>query len=240
MALDFNSPEPLHNQLKELIRNEVLKGNFNGKIPSERVLMETYSVSRTTIRLALSDLVHEGILVKRHGRGTFTSNIPVQDWLGSFRSITETIRNMNMEPGTRLLSQEERSRSKKAKEMFKVDKYYLIERLRFADDTPIAIEKHYYPVEIGYKLKDFDLHSVVLYDLLQSSLGINLWKAQQMIMSGKPTQTDSEHLNIDQNSSVLLSERLIKDPDGRPVEFLQSVFRSDMYAFNIELVQRGN
>ncbi|GGK08678.1 GntR family transcriptional regulator [Lentibacillus kapialis] len=239
MALDFNSPEPLHNQLKELIRSEVLKGNYTGKIPSERVLMETYSVSRTTIRLALSDLVHEGILVKRHGRGTFTSKIPVQDWLGSFRSITETIRSMNMEPGTRLLSQGEGSCSKKIKEKLKVDTYYSIGRLRFADDIPIVIEKHYYPVKIGNKLKEFDLHSAVLYDLLQSSLGVNLWKAQQMIMSGKPTESDAEYLAIDTNSSVLLSERLIKDPDGKPVEFLQSVFRSDMYAFNIELVQRG-
>lgn len=119
------------------------------------------------------------------------------------------------------------------------DEYYTIERLRYADDIPIAIEKHCYPKEIGNKLKNFDLNSAVLYDLLQFSLGIKLWRAQQMIKSGKLTKKDAEHLDIDQSSGVLLSERLITDPNDRSVEFLQSVFRSDMYAFNIELVQRG-
>ncbi|WP_077328934.1 GntR family transcriptional regulator [Virgibacillus siamensis] len=239
MTIDFESSEPLHKQLEDLLRNEVLKGNLKGKIPSERELMEAYSVSRTTIRMALADLVNEGILVKSHGKGTFTSDIPVQDWLGSFRSFTETIKSMNMEPGTRLLRQGILSSSETIKSKLDTDEYYTIERLRFADDVPIAIEKHYYPIEIGNKLKEFDLNSAVLYDLLQFSLGIKLWRAQQMIKSGKLTGKDAEHLGIDPSESVLLSKRLIRDPNDRPVELLQSVFRSDMYAFNIELIQRG-
>ncbi|TCP29579.1 GntR family transcriptional regulator [Scopulibacillus darangshiensis] len=238
MKLDFESAEPLHIQLKNYLKREIMGGIYKHKIPSERELMDRYSVSRTTVRAAISDLVHEGILEKRHGKGTFVSNVPVHDWLGSFTSFTETIKNMKMQPGTRLLFNGIESSSKKIKNILETEKYYMIERLRFADDIPIAIEKHYYPLEIGKELEKYDLNSAVLYDLLESALGVNLWKADQMITAGKPEIQDAEHLMISKDSSVLMSDRIITTPKGDTVEFLKSVFRSDMYAFNIEMKRR--
>ncbi|UOQ92291.1 GntR family transcriptional regulator [Halobacillus shinanisalinarum] len=237
MSLEFDGPVPLHIQLKKLLKDEIIKGYYKKKIPSERELMDRYSLSRTTVRLAVSELVHEGILEKRHGKGTFISSISVQDWLGSFRSFTETVQDMDMNPDSQLLFHGKKSSPDKIKELLEVDEFYLIERLRFADDLPLAIERHYYPLEIGNQLKRFDLNSAVLYDLLESTLGISLWKAKQKITSGQPSKQDADYLRLDDSSSVLQSERLISDPNGKPVEFLRSSFRPDMYSFSIEMMR---
>ncbi|GGB45918.1 UTRA domain-containing protein [Virgibacillus dakarensis] len=237
MSLNFESPEPLHIQLKKKLKEDILNGCYKNKIPSERTLMERYSVSRTTVRMSVSMLVNEGILQKSHGKGTFISNTPVQDWLGSFKSFTETVKSTGMNPGSKLIYQGKSSSPEKVGNILGLDQFYLIERLRFADDIPVAIEKHYYSVEIGEKLEKYDLNTVVIYDLLETTLGINLWKAKQSITSGKPLKQDAKYLEILESSSVLLSERIIYDPQGNPIEFLNSVFRPDMYSFNIEMMR---
>lgn len=237
MNLNFESPEPLHIQLKNKLKEDIVNGGYKKKIPSERTLMERYSVSRTTVRMSVSMLVNEGILQKSHGKGTFIANSPVQDWLGSFKSFTETVEKTGMEPGSKLIYQGKSSSPAKVRNTLGIDQLYLIERLRFADDIPVAIEKHYYSVEIGKELEKYDLNTVVIYDLLETSLGVNLWKAKQSITSGNPLKRDAENLEIPDSSSVLLSERVIYDPQDNPIEFLNSVFRPDMYSFNIEMMR---
>ena len=43
------------------------------KLLSERELCKVFSVSRTTVRNALKDLVKEDFLISRHGKGTFSN-----------------------------------------------------------------------------------------------------------------------------------------------------------------------
>lgn len=69
MELDFNNPIPLHVQLKIILEDQILQGYYKDKIPSERELMDMYSVSRSTVREAVSILVRDGILEKGMVRG---------------------------------------------------------------------------------------------------------------------------------------------------------------------------
>lgn len=238
MELDVHNPIPLHVQLKEILKNEILQGSFTERIPSERELMDTYSVSRTTVREAISALVREGVLEKIHGKGTFVCFRPVEEWLGQLSSYTETIESMGMKPGIKLLSHGASYSPKNMSLKLGVENFYVIERLRFANDIPVAIERHYYPLEIGLKLVEYDLNTAILYDVLELSMGVTLWEAEQFITSGPPAKEDARHLEIPQTSCVLLTERLTKDPDGNAIECLRGVFRSDMYAFRIKTARK--
>ena len=61
----------LESHLRESIRNGDLKpGN---PIPPESHLCQQYSVSRTTVRQALSRLVYDGLIVRHRGRGSFVA-----------------------------------------------------------------------------------------------------------------------------------------------------------------------
>lgn len=238
MELDSRSALPLHVQLKELLRNEILQGDIKQKVPSERDLMDRFSVSRSTVRQAISELVREGVIEKIHGKGTFISHRPVEEWLGNLSTYNQIIEEMGMKPSTRLIFQGKDSSPGEISNTLGVDEFYSIERLRYADDVPIAIEKQYYPVQIGLELAKHDLNTAVLYDLLELNLDIKLWEAEQIISSALPTEEEAKLLEIPQTTCVLVLERITSNPEGAAVEYLRGVFRADMYAFRIKLARR--
>lgn len=237
MTLDFYSPVPLHAQLKEILKIEIEKRSFVDKIPSERELMDRFSVSRTTVREAVSALVHDGFLEKVHGKGTFITSHKVNEWLGNIKSFTENIKDMGMEPGIKSLYHGIKA-NPRIKEILQLEKYYLIKRLRFADNEPIAIERTYYPVEIGLKLAEHNLNQVTLYSLLES-IGVILHEADQKIIVAMPSEEDAKLLEISPTTSVLAAERLTLDPKGNLVEYYYTVFRADKYAFCIKMLKKG-
>ena len=238
--LDTNSPIPFHVQIREVLREEIKSGKYKEKIPSERELMERFSVSRATIREAISYLVKEGILEKIHGKGTFVKNKPkVQEWLDSLNSLTETVSKMGMKPGSRLLNSGMVKEPKSIQEIIKTERMFFIERLRTAENIPIAIERHYYPEKIGKLLNRFDLDQSIIYDLLEKELRIDLAEAEQMISCREATGKDAKFLEIPHGSSVLYVERLITDRLGEPVEYYKASFRPDMYVFRIKTKRKN-
>lgn len=60
-------------RLKEYIKEEILMGRIKPgeQIPSENTLAEMLSMSRNTVRKAISSLVVEGYLYTEHGKGTY-------------------------------------------------------------------------------------------------------------------------------------------------------------------------
>lgn len=59
--------------LKESLKNDILSGIYQpgDKMPSEYQLVDQFSVSRHTVRKALSILEEEGYISAKHGKGTF-------------------------------------------------------------------------------------------------------------------------------------------------------------------------
>ena len=226
----------MHVQLKEIIKREIGRGIFTEQIPSERELMEKYSLSRTTVREAISALVREGVLEKIHGKGTFVSFKPIEEWSGRLQSFTETIKLMGMEPSAKVLQHGVIKAPKEVKTKLGLEEVYYIQRLQLANGKPVAIGNHYFPVEIGKKLIEHDINTADIYQLLES-LGIILFEADFVIMSEMPTEEDAKHLDIPTTISVLTTERLTRDLDGNWVEFLKGVIRAEMFAFRMNMTR---
>lgn len=233
--IDTNNPVPYHLQIKDILAKEILNGTYKERIPSERDLMDRFSVSRTTIREAISHLVSEGVLERIHGKGTFISQKPpVHEWLDSLNSLTETVKKMGMVPGSKLLHSGMVKTDRLISEILNVDQFFTIERLRTADATPIAIERHYYGSEIGKRLVEYDLASTTIYDLLEQELGIEIEEAEQFISSKVVSEEDAMDLDIPHDSNVLCVERLMTDANGDTIEYYTSIFRPDMYVFRMK------
>jgi len=65
---------PLYLQLEQVIKSKILTGEFSPgkKIQTETELCGAYQVSKITVRQAVLNLVNEGLLVRKQGKGTFT------------------------------------------------------------------------------------------------------------------------------------------------------------------------
>ena len=60
-----NSALPKYSQLREVLRKQIETMSADQPIPSEYELCDKYDVSRITVRKALNDLIHEGLLFSR-------------------------------------------------------------------------------------------------------------------------------------------------------------------------------
>lgn len=66
---------PLHISISEKLRHQIEAGEYQSgdKLPSEHQLMETFSVSRITVRQAVANLVGQGLAIAYRGKGVFVT-----------------------------------------------------------------------------------------------------------------------------------------------------------------------
>lgn len=240
MLLDKQSLVPLHLQLREILQNEIDQAVYADKIPSEYELVDRFNVSRSTVRQAIKSLVDDGVLEKKHGLGTFIAVRPIEEWLGNLTSYMDVVEQMGMKPDIRLLEKGFAAEPMDIAETMGVEgEFYFIHRLRLADNLPLAYEKQYYPLKIGYELDKYDLNNVATYDVLENNLGETLWEARQHITCITPSDEEKHYLGLSGDvSCALLSERFVHNQYGDLLEYEKCVYRADMYAFNINLTRK--
>lgn len=77
VRIDASSPVPLYHQVElgllHLVRSRGLEEG--GVLPSELELAAEFGVARLTVRRAIERLVHQGVLVRRRGVGTFVADL---------------------------------------------------------------------------------------------------------------------------------------------------------------------
>ncbi len=139
---------PKHAQLRaallKTIDEELQPGAM---IPSERDLTTRYDVSRATVRAAISSLVNEGRLTTVPGRGTVVTRPRVESNL-HLASFTQDMRQRGHRPSTEVLTSAvvgAGEATAKALGVSPGDRLWEIERLRLADDEPMAHEVSWYP-----------------------------------------------------------------------------------------------
>lgn len=236
--LNKDNPIPLMIQLKNAIEKQIIDGIYEDQLPSERELMRQYDVSRSTVREAINALVREGVLVKKHGKGTYVSIKSLDSWLGQLSSTTEVIRNLGMKPGAKLIDFKKVAPSQAIQKRTGFKEAYLLKRLRLADGEPIGVEQQYYPLYIGEQLEAYKLEDVTLYDVIQQELGIPFLEANQKISSGGISEQDREYLEVDKTVHILKAERIIKGQNESIIEYEEAFYRGDIYAFELNLSRK--
>src|SRR5436305_12909427 len=100
-TLERSNPLPLYYQLKEVLKQQIRAGHLapHTAIPSEPELVSSYNVSRSTVRQALTELVHEGLLYRPHRKRTFECEPRVQHTMSELSSLTGDIRRLREPPG---------------------------------------------------------------------------------------------------------------------------------------------
>src|SRR5215471_20379920 len=103
-----DGPVPIYQQLKALLIRAVGDGSLRAhqRVPSERELGLQLGVSRMTARHAIVQLIADGLLYTRPGKGTFVSDRKIQQPLEHLTSFTEEMRERGLEPTARVLRQE--------------------------------------------------------------------------------------------------------------------------------------
>ena len=99
--MDSHSSKYIYDTLKGDIENNLY--SFGSALPSERTLAEKYFVSRTTVRNAIEQLVHDGLLYKIQGKGTYVS-MPKLHATNSVTSTRKYLKDHHLKPSTKIIT----------------------------------------------------------------------------------------------------------------------------------------
>src|SRR5688500_8515429 len=139
---------PLYLQLKRWIEDAVARGVIKpgDALPSERDLAQKVDVSRVTVRKAVQHLVRDGVLVQRHGSGTFVApqTHRVEQSLSQLTSFAEDMARRGMAVTSVWLDRGVYDSSPEetvALGLSSGERVARIARLRISDDMPLAIER---------------------------------------------------------------------------------------------------
>src|ERR1700726_1736256 len=204
MALiERSNPLPLYYQLKEVLKQQIHAGHLepNTAIPSEPELVARYRVSRATVRQALTELVHEGLLYRQHGKGTFVCEPRVQQQtLSELTSFTNEMRKQGKRPGgLLLLSELVRGSDTMRKQLHLAEEEQIarFERLRSADGQPVAYEIDYlpYPRANGIYQRAKELTEGSCYSI-RAAEGLSPYMAEQTMRVDQASPRESELLHV--------------------------------------------
>ncbi len=240
-TLERSNPLPLYYQLKEVLRQQIRSGHLepHAAIPSEPELVASYHVSRATVRQALNELVHEGLLYRQHGKGTFVCEPRIQQTLSELASFSEEIKRRGKRPGGLLIVSELTRGSEAVREQLKLadeEQVVRLERVRTASSTPCAYELDYlpYPRSSGIYQRAKEVAEGSLYTLMTSE-GLSPYVAEQAIKGGVANEREAELLQIPVGEAGLRYTCTTYDSTGQPIEFSESFFPSDRFDFHITL-----
>ena len=226
-------------------RNSVLdlieQLDVGAAIPSERQLCTDLGVSRLTVRAALDDLVRDGMLIRRHGSGTFVSEPKIAQEL-TMTSFTEDMVRRGMVPGSRTLDLHVVPAGAHLGRLLHVspsEPVVIISRLRLADRETMAIETLHVRESLVPGLAPDDLERQSFYDILQERYGLEIVGGIQTIEPTVTNEEESDALGVPLHSPAFLFERTTRAADGGIVEYVRSIYRGDRYKLVTELNRRA-
>ena len=229
---------PLYLRLKKSIENAVRDGVIGpgDALPSERDIALKADVSRVTVRKAVQDLVKGGILVQRHGSGTFVAPRVerVEQSLSLLTSFTEDMARRGMAVRSEWLDRGIYAPSPEEMMVLglsSTDMVARVSRLRIANDTPLAIERATLSSAV---LPEPAAIGASLYATLEKN-GNRPVRAVQRISATNLGEADAQLLDVPVGAAGLNIERISYLASGKVIEFTRSVYRGDTYDFVAEL-----
>lgn len=228
---------PKHVELREKLRSRFQRMAPNSLIPSARELSKTYKVSAMTVRQALVALQQEGMIHSVPGLGTYVSDHRMSKRL-TFVSFSQEVLERGMTPSSKIVSAIKTTvKDQAVAESLNIslgDPVYKIERVRFADKIPMALEESYISASLIPGLLDQNL-SESLYEILKNTYEKPVTRAECVVSPINLTKRQADLLDTDAKSAALSFVVVAYDARGRALERCHSIKHGDRYDFKYSI-----
>jgi len=229
---------PLYRQVQAGIEDMIRAHPDAKEMPlSDAQLAERFRVSRITVRRAVDELVDAGVLYRIQGRGTFvrqtklkeklTLNSFLDAWtqragrfnvrVGAFERVpanAEMAERLAVPPGTPVV---------------------YVQRLRFQQDTLVAVDDRYMRAECCRRLTTQDIRTSALVDYLRNREGIKFGHGEMEIEARRADQRDAKALGIRRGQPILVRRVTFITKKKVPVLAGTSIYRADRVSYRLSL-----
>jgi GntR family transcriptional regulator len=240
--IDKQAPTPAYFQISAAIKELLRTGRVppGTPLPPERVLCEQFGVSRMTMRQANDLLEREGHIERQRGRGTFVALHRILKHQQEMRSFSEEISARGGQPSSTLLSFRTVHPGSASAEFFGLPQsewVYEIQRVRFSDHTPIALETAQLPCFLCKGLDHFNLTDHSLYRILEEHYELQLGYSIEEISASPSSRLHKKLLQLPPSAAVLVVKRKTYTTKDTPVELSLTVYRGDLYSAVVRSVR---
>lgn len=228
-----DSMVPMYKQIVGLLSEKVENGELKAgdKLPSEAELMEEYSVSRITIRSAISELEEAGLVIRSRGKGTFVASKKTMYSVDDTVGFTHSCQQEGKQATTKVLDVSWMFPTLSDIQYLDVEEDTSIlttKRLRSVDGVPTMIETNHYGKGFSF-LEEEDL-SGSLYDILQKHK-IVLGKSIRTLEVTYANQQEASLLQIKKGEALLLFTDKHQDENGKPLFVSKQIYCTERLKF---------
>lgn len=232
-------------QSKEYLLNYIAENQLkrNDQLPSEAAIAKTLGVSRNTLREAYISLESEGVIVRRHGIGTFVANSSViQDTLNEFLPFAQIIKDGGYTPGFKTLSMDYVNVQTDISDVLLTSpsqELRCIKRIVLADQQPVIHIEDYLTPNADAAVLNWDAFNGNLVEFLTAALSTPLNQIQSSIRAAALSFEVSQYLELDEGTPILSVRSTIFAADNQPVTYSKICFNSEIVELYIVRMVRA-
>lgn len=239
-TLDQANPTPLYYQIYLLYKQKIMTGNLahGDRLPSEAELAANHNVSRITAKRSMNELANEGLVTRSRGKGTAVSYLmPVSAFSADFGGLMENLIAIGASTDVDVLAFGYVNAPAPIADSLRLEPGAVVqraERRRSRDGKPFSYILSYLPEDIGRSFQRNDLSDKPILSLIENA-GHQIQEANQSVTAVLADPVFSSALKVQQGSPLIKVTRVVLDQTGRPVQYIEVVYRPDVYQLNMSL-----
>jgi GntR family transcriptional regulator len=223
-------------QVADVLRQQIHSGVYDDNLPGEEALSAEFSVSRNTIREALTTLKNEGLIERGPKVGTHVAQRKYEHGLDTLLGLKETFKShgevRNEVRAAMTVSAPPTVAQRLALE--RGQQVVFVERLRYLGGLPLSLDLTYLEPEIGAQVLAHSLETNDIFALIEQLTGHRLGAASLALEAIPADAHSAAALQVPDGAPLLMLERLTSLDDGRPVDLEYIRMRGD------RITMRGN
>jgi len=227
---------PLYYQVYTSIIERIATTEFkvNELLPSERLLVEQYEVSRITISRAMDLLKEKGVIRLCHGKGHYVNQQKLHNDPTSRASIKEYLSAQGVETDWRVLDKQwlDGPDSESIGLNLPMErKYFCTQLMMCSEDKPIGFYYVYVPWKNARSARVDDLDDTSLLEFLRDAPTSKNCKTERCLEAMLAEGEAAVKLHLAQGAAMMRIDIRYTSPDGTLVQAMRSFYRGDSFSY---------
>lgn len=231
MDLSRQQAEPVYLELANILRSELIRYTAGDYLPAEVQLAARFDVNRHTLRRAIDELVREGAVLRRQGKGTQVLQRPLIYPMRADSAYSQSLSAQGIGVEASLLQRIECLASAEDAEHLSLAEYApLVElhTLRKLDGLPVSLIRHRFCASRSELLAGYKRGSLRHY---LAERDLPLTRSLSLVGARLPSREEADLLMMPRHLPVLTVLTVSRDSRGLPVELSRSTSRSDRFQY---------